>query len=70
LSGWPIENLELSGSYYAVLDLTTTDTTSEFDLVDSAIVEIDILIYIPEGTSPPSSATAKIYLRYTPSGSG
>jgi hypothetical protein len=67
-SGWSIENLEPSG-YLAVLDLTTTDTTS-FDLVDSAIVEIDILIYIPEDTSPPSSATAKIYLRYTPSGSG
>jgi hypothetical protein len=66
LSGWPSDNnLELSGSHYAVLDLTTTDTSSEFDLDAGAIVEIDILIYIPEGTSP-SSATANIYLRYTP----
>ncbi|MCR6624553.1 MAG: hypothetical protein NDF58_08275 [archaeon YNP-LCB-024-027] len=67
-SGWPIENLEPAlGNYITSLDLTTTSTTSEFDLTAGAIVEIDILIYIPEGTSPPSSATANIYLRYTPS---
>jgi hypothetical protein len=67
-SGWPIENLEpASGNYITSLDLTTTSTTSEFTLNANDIVEIDILIYIPEGTSPPSSATANIYLRYTPS---
>jgi hypothetical protein len=73
LSGWqtgsePAYGLEpASGSYITSLDLTMTSTTSEFDLTAGAIVEIDILIYIPEGTSPPSSATANIYLRYTPS---
>jgi len=71
LSGWqtgsnPAYGLEPSG-YRAVLDLTTTgSTTSEFTLNANDIVEIDILIYIPEGTSPPNSATANIYLRYTP----
>ena len=55
LSGWPSDNnLGLSGSYYAVLDLTTTSTSSEFPLNANDIVEIDILIYIPEGTPPPS----------------
>jgi hypothetical protein len=66
-NGWPIGSLEPSG-YFRVLDLQTTDTTSEFTLNANDVVEIDILIYIPEGTSPPSSAEADIYLRYTPSG--
>ena len=69
LTGWSTDSLEpASGSYIKSLDLTTTSTSSEFTLNANDVVEIDILIYIPEGTSPPSSATANIYLRYTPSG--
>jgi len=69
LTGWPSSNLEPAlGNYITSLDLTTTSTSSEFTLNANDVVEIDILIYIPEGTSPPSSATANIYLRYTPSG--
>jgi len=68
LSGWSTDSLEpASGSYIKSLNLTTTSTTSEFTLNNNDVVEIDILIYIPEGTSLPSSTTAKIYLRYTPS---
>ena len=67
-SGWSIENLEPSG-YFAVLDLTTTGSTDKVvPLSAHDFVEIDILVYIPEGsTMPTSPVTAKIYLVYTPS---
>jgi hypothetical protein len=67
LSGWPSKNLEpASGSYRAVLDLTQTNKTATVTLNGGSIVEVDILVYIPEGNSLPSPATAKIYLVYTP----
>jgi type II secretory pathway component PulC len=69
LSGWPSSNLAPSGSL-AVLDLTQTTTSDPVTLSSSgSIVEVDILVYIPEGsTMPTSPVTAKIYLVYTPSG--
>ena len=67
LSGWPSSNLAPSGSL-AVLDLTQT-TTATVTLNGGSIVEVDILVYIPEGsTMPTSTVTANIYLSYTPSG--
>lgn len=66
LSGWPINNLEPSpGSYLAVLDLTQTSTAT-FTLNAGSQVEIDVLVYIPEGSTLPSQATADIYLIYSP----
>jgi hypothetical protein len=69
LSGWPSKNLApASDSYLAVLDLTQT-TTATVTLSDGSIVEVDILVYIPEGYKmPTSTVTANIYLVYTPSG--
>jgi len=70
LSGWPSSNLApAAGSYLAVLDLTTTGSTDKVvPLSAYDFVEIDILVYIPEGsTMPTSPVTAKIYLVYTPS---
>jgi hypothetical protein len=73
LSGWPSSNLTSPGNL-TYLDLTQTTAQATVTLSSSessgSIVEVDILVYIPEGASLPSSATAKIYLRYTPSGSG
>jgi hypothetical protein len=56
-----------SGSYIAVVDLTTTGTTSVGSLNAGSAYEIDIYIYIPEGASLPSSLTASIMLIATPS---
>jgi hypothetical protein len=56
-----------SGSYIAVVDLTTTGTTSVGSLSGGGVYEIDIYIYIPEGASLPSSLTASIMLIATPS---
>jgi hypothetical protein len=69
LSGWPSSNLApASGSYRAVLDLTQTTTPATVTLSGGSIVEADILVYIPEGsTMPTSTVTANIYLVYTPS---
>ena len=69
LSGWSSNNLApASGSYLAVLDLTQT-TTATVTLSGGSIVEVDILVYIPEGYKmPTSTVTANIYLVYTPSG--
>ena len=67
LSGWPSSNLAPSGSL-AVLDLTQTTTPATVTLSGGSIVEADILVYIPEGsTMPTSPVTANIYLVYTPS---
>ncbi|MCS7366871.1 MAG: hypothetical protein NDF52_03225 [archaeon YNP-WB-062] len=69
LSGWSSNNLApASDSYLAVLDLTQT-TTATVTLSGGSIVEVDILVYIPEGYKmPTSTVTANIYLVYTPSG--
>jgi hypothetical protein len=57
-----------SGSYIAVVNLTTTGTTSVGSLNAGSAYEIDIYIYIPEGASLPSSPlTASIMLIATPS---
>ena len=67
LSEWPSSNLAPSGSL-AVLDLTQTTTPATVTLSGGSIVEADILVYIPEGsTMPTSPVTANIYLVYTPS---
>ena len=65
LSGWPSSNLEPTG-YMRVLDLTQTTASVTFTLNAGSFVEVDILVYIPEGSTLPSSATANIYLVYTP----
>jgi len=57
-----------TGTYIAVVDLTTTDTISVGYLNAGSAYEIDIYIYIPEGASLPSSPlTASIMLIATPS---
>jgi hypothetical protein len=68
LSGWPSSSLApASGSYLAVLDLTQTTTPATVTLSGGSFVEVDILVYIPEGSKMPTSAvTAEIYLVYTP----
>jgi hypothetical protein len=66
LSGWPSSDLApASGSYRAVLDLTQTNTAT-VTLNGGSIVEVDILVYIPEGYKRPDPVTANIYLVYTP----
>jgi hypothetical protein len=72
LSGWPSSNLASPGNL-TYLDLMQTTTSDPVTLSNSgssgSIVEVDILVYIPEGYKIPTSpVTAKIYLSYTPSG--
>jgi len=68
LSGWP-QPTPTSGSYMASLDLTTSgSTTSKITLSSQSSLELDVYVYIPEGTTLPSSpVTAQLLLVYTPS---
>ncbi|WP_434731102.1 hypothetical protein WLZ34_05770 [Thermogladius sp. KZ2Tp1] len=58
----------VSGTYLASLDLITA-TSQKFPITISAgsPVEIDLYVYIPEGSTPPASVTAKLLLVYTTS---
>jgi len=52
----------------ASLDLTTSGSTSQITLSSGSWLELDVYVYIPEGTTLPSSpVTAQLLLVYTPS---
>ena len=66
LSGYPQPT---PSGYVASLDLTTSgSTTSQITLSSESWLELDVYVYIPEGTTLPSSpVTAQLLLVYTPS---
>jgi hypothetical protein len=68
LSGYP-QPTPTSGSYAASLDLTTSgQTQAQITLSSGSWLELDVYVYIPEGTTLPSSpVTAQLLLVYTPS---
>jgi len=51
----------------ATVSLLSADTTPIGSLPSSGTWEVDVKVYIPEGSSLPSSATAGLRLIYTPS---
>jgi len=65
LTGFP--NPAPSGTYVANVSLLSTGTTYIGSLNAGSAWAVDVLVYIPEGTTP-SSTTAQIQLIYTPSG--
>jgi len=65
LTGWPIP-LPATGTYVAMVDLTQTGTTSIGTLSAGGVWEVDLLVYIPEGTTP-TTTTAELYLSASPS---
>jgi hypothetical protein len=65
LSGYP-PTLEPSG-YVKNVSLTSTGTTYIGSLSGGSVYEIDIYVYIPEGTRLPSSTTASLLLIASPS---
>jgi hypothetical protein len=64
LSGYP--PTPTPSGYVKSVDLTSTGTTYIGSLSGGSAYEIDIYVYIPEGTSP-SSTTAKLLLIASPS---
>lgn len=64
LSGYPTPT---PSGYVKSVDLTSTGTTYIGSLSGGSAYEIDIYVYIPEGTSLPSSTTASILLIASPS---
>ena len=56
---------EPQSGYVRYVDLTTTGTTSIGQLSGNSFYEIDVYTYIPEGSTLPSSASAKLLLIYT-----
>ncbi|MCC6009918.1 MAG: hypothetical protein LM588_02855 [Fervidicoccaceae archaeon] len=56
-----------SGTPIATVPLTSTGTVSIGSLSGGGAWEVDVEVYIPEGSSLPSSATANLQLIYTPS---
>jgi len=66
LTGFP-NPAPASGTYVASVSLLSSGTTSIGPLNPGSAWEVDVLVYIPEGTTP-SSTTAQIQLIYTPSG--
>jgi len=66
LTGFP-NPAPASGTYVASVSLLSTGTTSIGSLNAGSAWEVDVLVYIPEGTTP-SSTTAQVQLIYTPSG--
>jgi len=65
LAGWPVP-LPASGTYVAMVDLTQTGTTAIGSLAAGGVWEVDLLVYIPEGTTP-TTTTAELYLVASPS---
>ncbi len=67
LTGWPIP-LPANGTYVAMIDLTQTTTTpiNIGTLSAGGVWEVDLLVYIPEGTTP-TTTTAELYLVASPS---
>jgi hypothetical protein len=70
LSGHPqptpsgsVASLDLTQSGY----LTTSGSTSQIMLSSGSWLELDVYVYIPEGTTLPSSVKADLLLVYTPS---
>ena len=51
----------------ATVDLLSTGTTYIGSLSGGRTWEVDVKVYIPQGSSLPSSATARLHLIYTPS---
>jgi hypothetical protein len=64
LSGYPKPT---PSGYVNSVDLTSTDTTYIGSLSGGSAYEIDIYVYIPEGTRLPSSTTARLLLIASPS---
>ncbi len=66
LSGYPQPT---PSGYVASLDLTTSgQTQAQITLSSGSWLELDVYVYIPEGTTlPSSSVTAQLLLVYTPS---
>jgi hypothetical protein len=55
------------GTPIATVDLTSTGTVSIGSLSGGGTWEVDVEVYIPEGSPLPSAATANLQLIYTPS---
>ncbi len=55
------------GTPIATVPLTSPGTVSIGSLGGGTYWEVDVEVYIPEGTTLPSSATANLHLIYTPS---
>ena len=66
LSGYP-QPTPTNGSYVASLNLTTSNSTSQITLSSGSWLELDVYVYIPEGTTLPSSVEADLLPVYSPS---
>ncbi len=65
LSGFPTPT-PAAGSYLTSVDLTTTGMSGWITLSSGSSVELDLYVYIPEGSLLPSSFTVNILLIYSP----
>lgn len=66
LSGWPPGNLEATGSL-EYIDLTMSDQSGTVRIEAGRFVEIDLLVYIPEGSQVSGPYSAEVCLIYAPS---